>query len=56
MESQPLRLYGIGQLFTEFLPDTRVPRVEVIYPQPRRAVKVPPMLDGVGSLGSKTKW
>lgn len=56
MESQPLRLCGIGQLFTEFLPDARVPRVEVIYPQPRHAVKVHTMLDCVGSLPSKTKW
>ncbi|XP_042426034.1 uncharacterized protein LOC122013885 [Zingiber officinale] len=55
MESQPLRLSGIGQLFTEFLPDARVPRVEVIYPQPHRAVKVPTMLDCVGSLPSMTK-
>ncbi|KAG6499423.1 hypothetical protein ZIOFF_039209 [Zingiber officinale] len=55
MESQQLRLCGIGQLFTEFLLDTRVPRVEVIYPQPRHVVKVPPMLDCVGSLGSKAK-
>ncbi|RZS12680.1 hypothetical protein BHM03_00044161 [Ensete ventricosum] len=35
MESRSLRLGGIGQLFPEFLPDARVPRVEVICPQPR---------------------
>ncbi|RWW57079.1 hypothetical protein BHE74_00036150 [Ensete ventricosum] len=34
MESRSLRLGGIGQLFPEFLPDARVPRVEVICPQP----------------------
>ncbi|THU59708.1 hypothetical protein C4D60_Mb07t04890 [Musa balbisiana] len=56
MESRTLRLGGIGQLFPEFLPDARVPRVEVICPQPRRALKATSsVLDWVADFGSKAK-
>ncbi|RRT44480.1 hypothetical protein B296_00035773 [Ensete ventricosum] len=56
MESRSLRLGGIGQLFPEFLPDARVPRVEVICPQPRRALKsTSSVLDWVEDFGSKAK-
>ncbi|WOK96655.1 hypothetical protein Cni_G05362 [Canna indica] len=54
MESRPLRFGGIGQLFPEFLPDGRVPRIEVVSPQPRRAMKVW-LLDCAGGLGSTAK-
>ncbi|URE21154.1 hypothetical protein MUK42_12443 [Musa troglodytarum] len=56
MESRTLRLGGIGQLFPEFLPDARVPRVEVICPQPRRALKgTSSVSDWIEDFGSKAK-
>ncbi|RWW04777.1 hypothetical protein GW17_00031980, partial [Ensete ventricosum] len=42
--------------FSEFLPDARVPRVEVICPQPRRALKATSsVLDWVEDFGSEAK-